>query len=108
MLIIDVSEVKLPGEAKQYNLPPECGQPIGVGVGLDMTNVSFFSERDLNHIVWFPQGRSDYTLVPEMAVAGVFISDSHINILIRNISSHNNIQSNSVLGFFTERIIFQG
>jgi hypothetical protein len=28
MLIVDVSEVKLPGEANQYNLPPECGQPI--------------------------------------------------------------------------------
>jgi hypothetical protein len=28
MLIADVSEVKLPGEAKQNNLPPECGQPI--------------------------------------------------------------------------------
>jgi hypothetical protein len=28
MLIIDVSEVKLPVEAKQNNLPPECGQPI--------------------------------------------------------------------------------
>jgi hypothetical protein len=26
--IIDVSEVKLPGEAKQNNLPPECGKPI--------------------------------------------------------------------------------
>jgi hypothetical protein len=30
-LIVDVSEVKLPSEAKQNNLPPECGQPIGVG-----------------------------------------------------------------------------
>jgi hypothetical protein len=28
MLIIDMSDVKLPGEAKQNNLPPECGQPI--------------------------------------------------------------------------------
>jgi hypothetical protein len=28
MLIVDVSEVKLPGEAKQNNLAPECGQPI--------------------------------------------------------------------------------
>jgi hypothetical protein len=27
MLIVDVSEVKHPGEAKQNNLPPECGQP---------------------------------------------------------------------------------
>jgi hypothetical protein len=29
MLIVDVSEVKLPGKAKQNNLSPECGQPIG-------------------------------------------------------------------------------
>jgi hypothetical protein len=28
VLIVDISEVKLPDEAKQYNLPPECGQPI--------------------------------------------------------------------------------
>jgi hypothetical protein len=28
MLIVDVSELKLPGEAKQNNLPTECGQPI--------------------------------------------------------------------------------
>jgi hypothetical protein len=34
MLIVDVSEVKLPGEARQHNLTPECGlgQPIDVGV----------------------------------------------------------------------------
>jgi hypothetical protein len=32
MLIVDVSEVKLPGEAKQSNLPPECGQPIDGGL----------------------------------------------------------------------------
>jgi hypothetical protein len=31
MLIFDMSAVKLPGEAKQDNLPPECGQPIDVG-----------------------------------------------------------------------------
>jgi hypothetical protein len=31
MLIVDTSAVKLPGEAKQNNLPPECGQPIDVG-----------------------------------------------------------------------------
>jgi hypothetical protein len=31
MLIIDMSAVNLPGEAKQNNLPPECGQPIDVG-----------------------------------------------------------------------------
>jgi hypothetical protein len=31
MLIIDVSEVKLTEEAKQNNLPPECGQPIDGG-----------------------------------------------------------------------------
>jgi hypothetical protein len=30
MLIVGVSEVKLPGEAKQNNLPPKCGQPIDV------------------------------------------------------------------------------
>jgi hypothetical protein len=28
MSIVDVSEVELPGEAKQNNLPPECGQSI--------------------------------------------------------------------------------
>jgi hypothetical protein len=28
MLIVDVSEVELPGEAKQNNLPLECGKPI--------------------------------------------------------------------------------
>jgi hypothetical protein len=31
MLIVDVSEVQLPGEAEQNNLPPECGQPIDGG-----------------------------------------------------------------------------
>jgi hypothetical protein len=31
MLINDVSEVKLPAEAKQNNLPPKCGQPIDEG-----------------------------------------------------------------------------
>jgi hypothetical protein len=31
MLIVDMSEVKLPGKAKQNNLPPECRQPIEVG-----------------------------------------------------------------------------
>jgi hypothetical protein len=35
MLIVEMIEVKLPGEAKQNNLPPECGQPIDMGdVGL--------------------------------------------------------------------------
>jgi hypothetical protein len=29
-LIIDVSEVKFPGEAKQNNLTPECGESIQV------------------------------------------------------------------------------
>jgi hypothetical protein len=28
MLVVDMSAVKLAGEAKQNNLPPECGQPI--------------------------------------------------------------------------------
>jgi hypothetical protein len=31
MLIVDVSAAKLAGEAKQNNLPPECGQPIDAG-----------------------------------------------------------------------------
>jgi hypothetical protein len=31
MLIVDTSAVKLPGEAKQNNLAPECGQPIDAG-----------------------------------------------------------------------------
>jgi hypothetical protein len=30
-MVVDVSGVKLPGEAKQNNLPPECGQPIDAG-----------------------------------------------------------------------------
>jgi hypothetical protein len=30
MLIVDMS-VKLPGKAKQNNLPPECGQPTDGG-----------------------------------------------------------------------------
>jgi hypothetical protein len=30
MLIVDVSEIKLAGEAKQNNLPPKRGQPIDV------------------------------------------------------------------------------
>jgi hypothetical protein len=34
MLIVDMSAVKLTGEAKQNNLPPECGQPIDAGGGL--------------------------------------------------------------------------
>jgi hypothetical protein len=31
MLIIDMSAVKLPGEVKQNNIPPECAKPIDVG-----------------------------------------------------------------------------
>jgi hypothetical protein len=31
MLIVYANDVKLPGEAKQDNLPPECGQPIDGG-----------------------------------------------------------------------------
>jgi hypothetical protein len=31
MLIVDMSSVKLPGEVKQNNLPPACGQPIDGG-----------------------------------------------------------------------------
>jgi hypothetical protein len=30
-LIVDVSGVRLPGEAKQNNLPPESGQPTDGG-----------------------------------------------------------------------------
>jgi hypothetical protein len=33
MFIVDmISAAKLPGEVKQNNLPPECGQPIDVVV----------------------------------------------------------------------------
>jgi hypothetical protein len=39
MLIIDVSEVKLPGEAIQNNLPLECGQPID-GVKFDFAHIN--------------------------------------------------------------------
>jgi hypothetical protein len=31
MLIVDVSEIELPGEAKQNNLPPKYGQLIDGG-----------------------------------------------------------------------------
>jgi hypothetical protein len=31
MLIVDMSVAQLSGEAKQNNLPPECGQPIDAG-----------------------------------------------------------------------------
>jgi hypothetical protein len=31
MMIVDMSAVKLPGDTKQNNLPPECGQPIDAG-----------------------------------------------------------------------------
>jgi hypothetical protein len=37
MSFVDVSEVKLPGEAKQNNLPPECGQPID---GVEMVSIN--------------------------------------------------------------------
>jgi hypothetical protein len=37
MLIVDVSEVKLPVQAKQNNIPPECaGQDEGVIVATRM------------------------------------------------------------------------
>jgi hypothetical protein len=41
MLIVDVSEVKLPGEAKPNNPPPECGQPIDAGAHVHMTSISY-------------------------------------------------------------------
>jgi hypothetical protein len=37
MSIIDASEVKLPGEANQNNLPPKCGQRIDGGINAMMT-----------------------------------------------------------------------
>jgi hypothetical protein len=40
MLIVDVSAFKLP-EAKQNNLPPECGQPIDAGE-LELNGKSHF------------------------------------------------------------------
>jgi hypothetical protein len=44
-LIVDVSEFKLPGEAKQNNLRPECGQPI------DTDGVNFeYSEKAINYM----------------------------------------------------------
>jgi hypothetical protein len=39
-LIVDVSEVKLPGEMKQNNRPPKCGQPIDAGVFLQIVLLS--------------------------------------------------------------------
>jgi hypothetical protein len=61
MLIVDVSEVKLPGEAKQNNLPPECGQLIdgGESVGLQKlpTNFNdFFLREDFRLFLIFTQG----------------------------------------------------
>jgi hypothetical protein len=35
MLIVDMSAVKLPGEAKQNNLPPECGQLLDAGASAE-------------------------------------------------------------------------
>jgi hypothetical protein len=42
MLIVDVGEVKLPGVAKQNNLPLECGQPID---GVDCAKLTLSPER---------------------------------------------------------------
>jgi hypothetical protein len=40
ILIMDMSAVKLPGEAKQNDLPPKCGQPFDTYLRLDSWNVS--------------------------------------------------------------------
>jgi hypothetical protein len=55
MLIVDVSEVKLPGEAKQNNLPPECGQPIDAGEfypGIDTQRNHGFMPRPTDSQGW--------------------------------------------------------
>jgi hypothetical protein len=51
LLIVNMSEIQLPGEAKQNNLPPEYGQP-GV-VGTD----SCYTEEDLSVHVLTEQNR---------------------------------------------------
>jgi hypothetical protein len=43
MLIVDVSQVKLPVQAKQYNLPLECGQLID---GRDVANIRHVNFND--------------------------------------------------------------
>jgi hypothetical protein len=48
MSIVDLSAVKLTGEAKQNNLPPECGQSIDAGTYVDVT-VSFQYHPDKNN-----------------------------------------------------------
>jgi hypothetical protein len=53
MLTIDVSEVKLPGEAKQNNLPPECGQPIDDG-GSMLSNFPLVSQNIPSYQALFP------------------------------------------------------
>jgi hypothetical protein len=67
MLIVDVSEVKLPGEAKQNNLPPECGQPIDGRVfviwGVTILHCSFlknwfWSSEFLDRVGWTQGDRS--------------------------------------------------
>jgi hypothetical protein len=46
MLIVDMSAIKLPGEAKQNNLPPECGQPIDTGDLSCWKNLSMAKAQD--------------------------------------------------------------
>jgi hypothetical protein len=48
MLTIDMSAVKIPGKAKQNNLPPECEQPINAG-GVATSMVDIASLRLVEH-----------------------------------------------------------
>jgi hypothetical protein len=49
MLIVDMSEDTLPGDAKQNNLPPECGQPIDAGES-EVRDVALMSETPGHYI----------------------------------------------------------
>jgi hypothetical protein len=49
MLFVDMSAVKLPGEVKLNNLPPECGQLIDAG---DMTEEKPQAMRNLRDNRW--------------------------------------------------------
>jgi hypothetical protein len=56
MLIVDVSEVKFPGEAKRYNLPPDCVQSIDVGVfgeNVTLMMAFLFTSDDSRHLCFW-------------------------------------------------------
>jgi hypothetical protein len=72
MLIIDIEEVKLAGEAKQNNLPPECGQLIGgwslfclIGyVNVIRSHISLYVNLDLHFNGKFKKIQKFFTAYP--------------------------------------------